>query len=57
MLEINLENVERERAAGHFNVDLVAEDDAGNPVVIENQLEKSNHEYMRNMRAAGEREG
>ncbi len=46
MLEINLENVERERAAGHFNVDLVAEDDAGNPVVIENQLEKSNHDHL-----------
>lgn len=46
VLDINLENVERERAAGSFSVDLVAEDDAGNPVVIENQLEKSNHDHL-----------
>jgi hypothetical protein len=45
-LDISLENVERERAAGSFSVDLVAEDDAGNLVVIENQLEKSNHDHL-----------
>ena len=45
-LDINLSNAEREKAAGTFSVDLVAEDDKGNPVVIENQLEKSNHDHL-----------
>ena len=45
-LDLNLSNAEREREAGAFSVDLVAEDDKGNPVVIENQLEKSNHEHL-----------
>ncbi|HEX8084860.1 MAG TPA: DUF4268 domain-containing protein [Solirubrobacteraceae bacterium] len=39
-------NVERERAAGSFSVDLVGEDAAGNAVVIENQLERSDHEHL-----------
>ena len=46
VLGLSLANAEREKAAGDFNVDLVAEDEAGNPVVIENQLEKSNHEHL-----------
>ena len=32
--------VDREQSAGDFNVDLVAEDSAGNVVIIENQLER-----------------
>lgn len=43
---INLGNVRRERDAGDFSVDLVAEDDSENQVVIENQLEKSNHDHL-----------
>lgn len=43
---INLSNIEREKAAGDFNVDLVGEDVSGNPVIIENQLEKSNHDHL-----------
>lgn len=46
VLGLSLDNVERERAAGAFSVDLVAEDESGNPVVIENQLEKSNHDHL-----------
>jgi hypothetical protein len=46
ILNLNLANPERERAAGRFSVDLVAEDDKGNPVIIENQLEKSNHDHL-----------
>lgn len=46
ILDRSLSNAERERPAGDFNVDLVAEDEEGNPVVIENQLEKSNHEHL-----------
>ena len=46
ILDVNLANVEREQAAGAFSVDLVAEDDHGNPVVIENQLTRSDHDHL-----------
>jgi hypothetical protein len=45
-LDINLVNVDREQAAGSFSVDLVAEDEGGGTVIIENQLEKSNHDHL-----------
>lgn len=45
-LNLSLSNAEREQAAGDFSVDLVAEDESENPVVIENQLEKSNHDHL-----------
>lgn len=46
VLDLSLSNAEREQSAGDFNVDLVAEDEAGNPVIIENQLEKSDHDHL-----------
>jgi hypothetical protein len=46
VIDLSLASAEREQSAGKFSVDLVAEDDSGNPVVIENQLEKSNHEHL-----------
>ena len=46
ILDIFLSGAEREQAAGAFSVDLVAEDESGNPVIIENQLEKSNHDHL-----------
>jgi hypothetical protein len=46
VLDLNLSNAEREKTAGAFSVDLVAEDANGNPVVIENQLEKSDHDHL-----------
>ena len=46
IVNINLSNVEREKGAGDFIVDLVAEDENGEPVIIENQLERSNHEHL-----------
>ncbi len=46
VLDFQLSNPEREQTTGNFNVDLVAEDENGNPVVIENQLEKSNHDHL-----------
>ena len=45
-LNLNLVNVDRETAAGTFSIDLVAEDEDGGTVIIENQLEKSNHDHL-----------
>jgi hypothetical protein len=45
-LGITLLNVEREQAAGSFSIDLVAEDEGGGKVIIENQLERSNHDHL-----------
>jgi hypothetical protein len=45
-LGLTLVNVDREQAAGSFSIDLVAEDEGGGKVIIENQLEKSNHDHL-----------
>lgn len=45
-LGLNLINVDREQSAGSFSIDLVAEDEGGARVIIENQLEKSNHDHL-----------
>lgn len=45
-LDITLSSAEREASAGDFSVDLVAEDESGGKVIIENQLEKSNHDHL-----------
>ena len=46
VIDLELVNAEREQSAGAFSVDLVAEDTGGNTVIIENQLEKSNHDHL-----------
>jgi len=46
VLDFNISSAEREKSAGAFNVDLVGEDDNGNTVVIENQLERSDHDHL-----------
>lgn len=43
---LSLSTIEREQSTGNFSIDLVAEDAAGNKVVIENQLEKSDHDHL-----------
>lgn len=43
---LQLGGVEREQPAGAFSVDLVAEDEDGHMVVIENQLERSDHDHL-----------
>jgi hypothetical protein len=43
---LSLVNVEREKAAGDFSIDLVAEDEGGGKVIIENQLGKSDHDHL-----------
>lgn len=45
-LDISLSNAEREQNAGDFSVDIVAEDESGAKVIVENQLEKSNHDHL-----------
>jgi hypothetical protein len=46
VIGITLSNPESEKSAGSLSVDLVAEDEAGNPVIIENQLQKSDHDHL-----------
>ncbi len=46
VIDLDLANVEREKSAGAFSVDLVAEDASGNAVVIENQLGRSDHDHL-----------
>ena len=46
VIDLELTSAEREKSVGTFNVDLVAEDNSGKPVIIENQLEKSNHDHL-----------
>ena len=40
VLDLDLVNVDRERATGDFSIDLVAEDGGGGTIIIENQLEQ-----------------
>lgn len=43
---IRLSEASREVAAGSFQVDLVVEDDGGDRVIVENQLESTNHDHL-----------
>ena len=46
-IDRNIVNVEREKKTeSTFSVDLFAEDEAGSSIIIENQLEKSNHDHL-----------
>ena len=45
-IDLPLTGAEREQAAGPFAVDVVAEGPDGTTVVIENQLERSNHDHL-----------
>ena len=46
IVDIEIVNPEREQTTGNFNVDIKAEDIAGNPIIIENQLSKSDHDHL-----------
>ena len=45
-LDLSLISPDRERPAGSFSVDLIAEGGDGNSIVIENQLGKSDHDHL-----------
>lgn len=45
-VDVELMSVERERSAGAFSADLLGEDAGGRTVVIENQLERSDHDHL-----------
>lgn len=43
---VDLNNAQTEVPVGQFNVDILAEDENGHKVVIENQLENTNHDHL-----------
>lgn len=46
VLDLSLASVEREQNAGDFKIDLVAESSGGETIIIENQLERSDHDHL-----------
>lgn len=45
-LDLEIVSADREQSAGKFSIDLVGEDQAGRKLIIENQLEKSDHDHL-----------
>lgn len=46
VMDFNIIDVAREQTMGNFYVDLLAQDSDGNRIVIENQLNKSDHDHL-----------
>lgn len=46
IFDFDLEIVKKDKEVGTFKVDLYAEDNQGNKVIIENQLEKTDHDHL-----------
>ena len=45
-LNIDINFIERESSVGGFNADILAEDNEGNKIIIENQLEDTDHDHL-----------
>lgn len=45
-LDFSLSVVEKNKTVGSFFIDILAEDEQGRPVIIENQLEQTNHDHL-----------
>lgn len=45
-LDFSLSVVEKNKTIGSFFIDILAEDGQGRPVIIENQLEKTDHDHL-----------
>lgn len=46
IIDFEIQNIETEKSTGTFSVDMIGEDLSGNMVIIENQLEKSDHDHL-----------
>lgn len=46
VLGTSLTVLQREEPAGAFKVDIIAQDEGGNRVIVENQLEKTDHDHL-----------
>jgi hypothetical protein len=46
VIGIDLATAEREKTAGDFSADLLAEDEDGHRVIVENQLEQTDHKHL-----------
>ncbi len=43
---LSISTIEKEKSVGSFKVDILAEDSGGRAVIIENQLEKTDHDHL-----------
>jgi len=45
-LGLSISPIEKEKSVGSFNVDILAEDNSGRAVIIENQLTRTDHDHL-----------
>jgi RecB family endonuclease NucS len=45
-LNISITPIEKEKNVGSFSADILAESEEGDPILIENQLEKTDHDHL-----------